>query len=92
MLTIEISGAAGAEHRLRLVARGTDGTVAFEPIGTLIRNAEGWKIRLYEEFGSITRYIVAEIRDTMAEMGFVPRSGNDYIGISVEFGYGSAYS
>ena len=86
MLTIEIGEAEGAEHRIRLVGRGTDGTVAFEPIGTLIPNGEGWKIRLYEEFGSITRYIVAEIRDTMAEMGFVPRSGNDDIKIPVEFG------
>ena len=86
MLTVEIRKARGSQSLIQL---GKPGTGAYENIGWLVRDDDNWKIRLdkyLEGLGFLTPLIVGEIREQMANQGFLPHSKNDEMNVSVEFG------
>ena len=67
-----------------------------EDIGWLVRDGDNWKIHLDRRlevlapsrtmFDFLVPLIVGEIREEMANKGFLPHSKNSDISISVEFG------
>ena len=87
---------SGATRRISLDGQSTRGGWAREDIGWLVRDGDNWKIHLDERlellapsrpmFDFLIPLIVSEIREEMANKGFLPHSKNADISVSVEFG------
>ena len=96
MLIAVFGEVSGATRRISLEDISTSGRAAREDIGWLVRDGDSWKIHLDQRLEvlapSRTMYdflvplIVGEIREEMANKGFLPHSSNSDISVSVEFG------
>ena len=96
MLLAVFGEVSGSTRRISLDGQSTRGGWAREDIGWLVRDGESWKIHLDQRLEVLAPsrtmldflipLIVGEIREEMANKGFLPHSRNSDISVSVEFG------
>ena len=96
MLVAVFGEVSGSTRRISLEGVSSRGGRASEDIGWLVRDGDNWKIHLDQRLevlapsrtmlDFLVLLIVGEIREEMANKGFLPHSRNSDISVSVEFG------
>ena len=96
MLVAVFGEASGSIRRISLDGLSRRGDRAREDIGWLVREGDDWRIHLDKRlevlapsltmFDFLVPLLVSEIREEMANQGFLPHSKNADISIPVEFG------